>query len=114
MNERGVASSVRSLDLDVSLDHLNANVGCRSRCYGNGNARAHQEGCEVAPCDVSGMRLVARLAFLVVCHGLSFKEFIAFPDQTAPPDHYSQRREGCGGPSTPPGLHFVKFPLRSG
>src|SRR6266849_1891151 len=69
MNECSVASSVRSLDFDVSLDHLNANAGCRCRCYGSGNARAHQEGCKVAPCDVSGMRLVARLAFLVVCHG---------------------------------------------
>src|ERR1700720_420924 len=68
MNELGIASSVRSLDLDVSLDHLNANVGCRCRCYGSGNAGAHQEGCKVAPCDVSGMRLIARLVFLVVCH----------------------------------------------
>src|ERR1700674_1829170 len=87
MNELGIASSVRSLDLDVSLDHLNANVGCRCRCYGSGNARAHQEGCKVAPCDVSGMRLVARLAFLVVCHSFSRKEFIAFRWQTAPSDH---------------------------
>src|ERR1700675_844226 len=68
MNELGIASSVRSLDLDVSLDHLNANVGCRCRCYGSGNAGAHQEGCKVTPCDVSGMRLIARLVFLVVRH----------------------------------------------
>src|SRR6266849_606060 len=89
MNECSVASSVRSLDFDVSLDHLNANVGCRCRCYGSGNARAHQEGCKVAPCDVSGMRLVARLAFLVVCHSFSCKEFSAFRWQTAPSDHQS-------------------------
>src|ERR1700674_107711 len=89
MNELGIASSVRSLDLDVSLDHLNANVGCRCRCYGSGNARAHQEGCKVVPCDVSGMRLVARLAFLVVGHRFSCKEFIAFRWQTAPSDHQS-------------------------
>src|SRR5712692_3783282 len=97
MNECSVASSVRSLDFDVSLDHLNANVGCRCRCYGSGNARAHQEGCKVAPCDVSGMRLVARLAFLVVCHSFSCKEFIAFRCQTAssaPSDHHCPR----GGP----------------
>src|ERR1700674_5734307 len=88
MNECRVASSVRSLDLDVSLDHLNANVGCRYRCYGCGNARAHQEGCKIAPCEVSGMRLVARLGFLVVCHSFFVqvfraKEFIAFRWQTA-------------------------------
>src|ERR1700687_475435 len=82
MNECRVASSVRSLDLDVSLDHLNANVGCRCRCYGCGNARTHQEGCKVAPCDVSGMRLVARLAFLIVCHSFSCREFTAFRWQT--------------------------------
>jgi hypothetical protein len=69
MNERGIASSVRSLDLDFSLDHLNANVGGRSRGYGCGNARTHQQGCKIAPCDVSGMRLVRRLVFLVACHG---------------------------------------------
>src|ERR1700686_2795105 len=68
MNELGIASSVRSLDLDVSLDHLNANVGCRCRCYGSGNAGAHQEGCKVAPCDVCGMQLIARLVFIAVCH----------------------------------------------
>src|SRR5258708_33895918 len=68
MNELGIASSVRSLDLDVSLDYLNANVGGRCRCYGSGNAGAHQEGCKVAPCDVSGLRLIARLAFLAVFH----------------------------------------------
>src|SRR5258708_29756483 len=68
MNELGIASSVRSLDLDVSLDYLNANVGGRCRGYGSGNAGAHQEGSKVAPCDVSGMRLIARLVFLVVCH----------------------------------------------
>src|ERR1700694_2532858 len=84
MNERGVASSVRSLDLDVSLDHLNANVGRRCRCYGCGNGRTHQEGCKVAPCDVSGMRFVRWLGFLFVCHGFSRKEFIAFRQQTAP------------------------------
>src|SRR6266852_2361409 len=83
MNERGVASSIRSLDLDVSLDHLNANVGCRCRCYGCGNARTHQEGCKVAPCEVSGMRLVARLAFLVVCHGFVQRVYrISLADRT--------------------------------
>src|SRR3982074_2335016 len=88
MNECSIASSVRSLDLDFSLDHLNANVGCRSRCYGCGNARTHQERSTVAPCDVSGMRLVARLAFLVVCHCFSCKEFIAFRWRTAPSDQH--------------------------
>src|SRR5437588_9296025 len=73
MNERGVASSVRSLDLDVSLDHLTAKIGCRCRCYGSGNACAHQEGGKVAPCDVSVMRLVRRLTFRVVCHGFSLQ-----------------------------------------
>src|SRR5258707_2914390 len=68
MNELGITSSVRSLDLDVSLDYLNANVGGRCRCYSNGNDGDHREGCKVAPCDVSGMRLIARLVFLVVCH----------------------------------------------
>src|SRR6266849_9522320 len=83
MNERGVASSIRSLDLDVSLDHLNANVGCRCRCYGCGNARTHQEGCKVAPCEVSGMRLVARLAFLVVGHGFVQRVYrISLADRT--------------------------------
>ena len=42
VNERGVASSVRSLNLDVGFDHLNANIGRRSRCYGGGNARTHR------------------------------------------------------------------------
>src|SRR6266851_7793668 len=83
MNERGVASSIRSLDLDVTLDHLNANVGCRCRCYARGNARTHQEGCKVAPCDVSGTRLVARLAFLFVCHGFVQRVYrISLADRT--------------------------------
>src|ERR1700693_3518549 len=85
MNECRVASSVRSLDLDVSLDHLNANIGCRCRCYGSGNARAHQEGCKVAPCDVSGMRLLRRLAFLIICHGFFVQRVyrISLADRTA-------------------------------
>src|SRR5260370_37411472 len=66
MNELGIASSVRSLDLDVSLDHLNANVGCRCRGYGSGDAGAHQEGSKVSPRDVSATRLFPRLAFFVV------------------------------------------------
>src|SRR6266446_488774 len=107
MNERRVASSVRSLDLDVRLDHLNANVGCRCRSYGSGNARAHQEGCKVAPCEVSRIRLVARLVFLVVCHGFSCSEFIAHLsfferwDSTSPSRlRLYRRRYGVKNPRT--------------
>src|SRR5260370_40385461 len=65
MNELGIASSVRSLDLDVSLDYLNANVGGRCRCYGSGNSGAHQECCKVAPFEVSWQRPTARHEFLL-------------------------------------------------
>jgi hypothetical protein len=75
MNKRGVARSVRSLDLDVRFDHLKAR--CRGRLCRRGKARRHQEGCKVAPCDVSGMRVIRLSVFLVVCHGFSFNEFNA-------------------------------------
>src|SRR5437773_7114509 len=80
-NECGVASSVRSLDLDVGFDHFKPY--CRCRLYRSSEARSHQEGCKVAPCDVSKMRVVRRLVFLVVRHGCSFNEFIAFGHPTS-------------------------------
>ena len=80
-NECGVASSIRSLDLDVSLGHFKARSRCR--LYRRSQARNHQEGCKVAPRDVSGMRLVGRLVSLIVCHGFSCNQFIAFGYPTA-------------------------------
>src|SRR5579864_3488179 len=80
-NKGSIAGSVRSLDLDVSLGHLKARGRCR--LYRRSQARTHQEGCKVAPCDVSGMEVVRRLVFLVVCHGFSSNEFIAFGYSTA-------------------------------
>src|ERR1700693_3594612 len=88
-NECGVASSVRSLDLDVGFDHFKAYGRCR--LYRSSEARTHQEGCKVAPCDVSKMRVVCRLVFRVGCHGFSCNEFIAFSYPTA-----SSRRLVCG------------------
>jgi hypothetical protein len=80
-NECGVARSIRSLDLDVSLGHFKARRRCR--LYRRSQARTHQEGCKVAPRDVSGMRVVGRLVSLIVCHGFSCNEFIAFGYPTA-------------------------------
>jgi hypothetical protein len=80
-NERGVASSIRSLDLDVILGDFKARGRCR--LYRRSQARTHQEGCKVAPRDVSGMRVVGRLVSLIVCHGFSCNEFIAFGYPTA-------------------------------
>src|ERR1035441_9203147 len=97
MNERGVASSVRRLDLDICFDHLNAKVRS-GRLDGCGNARTHQKGCKVAPCDVSRMHVVCRLVFLVVflivSHGFSCNEFIALGHPTASSDWFRSRRSG--------------------
>ena len=87
VNECGVASSVRSLDLDVGFDDLKARG--RGRLYRRGEARAHHEGRKVTPGDVSTIRVVSRLVFRVVCHGFSCNEFIAFSYSTA-----SSRRQG--------------------
>src|SRR5579864_158154 len=80
-NKGSIAGSVRSLDLDVSLGHLKARGRCRLYC--RSQARTHQQGCKVSPCNVTGMDVVRRLVFLVVCHGFSSNEFIAFGYSTA-------------------------------
>jgi hypothetical protein len=80
-NECGVACSIRSLDLDVGFGHFKARGGWR--LYRRSQARTHQEGCKVAPRDVSGMRVVGRLVSVIVCHGFSRNEFIAFGYPTA-------------------------------
>jgi hypothetical protein len=57
-NECGVASSDRSLDFDVGFDYFKAHG--RWRLDRRNQACTHQEGCKVAPCDVSRMRVVRR------------------------------------------------------
>jgi hypothetical protein len=80
-NKCGVASSVRSLNLDVSLGHFKVRRRCR--LYGRSQARTHQEGCKIASCDVSGMRVVRPLVSLFVCHGFSLQRVYRFIQQAA-------------------------------
>src|SRR5580700_237161 len=65
------------------IGHQASAVERCARTNAIGQGRTHQEGCKVAPRDVSGMLVVGRLVSLIVCHGFSSNEFIAFGYHTA-------------------------------
>ena len=91
-NKRGVTGSVGSLDLDV-VSATSRRRGCCRR-YRRGQACGYGKRHKVAPRNISGMRIVLRLVTLIVCHGFSCNEFIAFgyPTASSRPESHVKRK----------------------
>src|SRR5437016_14648904 len=76
MNERGVASSVGSLDLYVGFDHVRVCRGRRS--YRGGKSCGHGKGRKVAPREIPELRIILLFVILIFRHSSSIPKSIAF------------------------------------